>query len=88
MNYKNTLEKALSEINEIEPLIEITPAILKLNIRLLSERTTRELMIEFGVGILNNGLKIPIGYYRDCRSMGFYNVKWGIELAIELQKED
>jgi hypothetical protein len=55
---------------------------------LLAVVATREIMIQAGIDILNTGVKIPIGYYRDCRSMGFYNVKWGIELAIELQRED
>ena len=56
--------------------------------RLTVTEATREIMIQAGLDFLNGGLKIPIGFYRDCRGMGFYNVKWGIELAIELQKED
>jgi hypothetical protein len=56
--------------------------------KLLVANVTREVVIEIGVELLNQGIKIPIGFYRDCRGMGFYNVKWGIELAIELQKED
>jgi hypothetical protein len=54
----------------------------------MANEVTREVLIKYGVDIHNGGLKIPIGFYRDCRGMGFYNVKWGIELAIELQKEE
>jgi hypothetical protein len=56
--------------------------------KLMMHEVTREVVIQAGVDFLNDGVKIPIGFYRDCRGMGFYNVKWGIELAIELQNED